>query len=167
MEQNLIKSEVESRIFTIRGMQVMLDKDLAELYGVNTMRLNEQVRRNTERFPESFCFQLTKEEMTMWISQFAISKSTKRGFRKQPLVFTEYGVAMVSAVLRSQIAIETSIHIVKAFIEYRKGKIHDRFLILDEKELYHLGASLKDLGKRWFAFSKLDGLVSDVLNHLR
>ena len=104
-------------------MQVMLDKDLAELYGVNTMRLNEQVRRNMERFPESFCFQLTKEEMTMWISQFAISKSTKRGFRKQPLVFTEYGVAMVSAVLRSQIAIETSIHIVKAFIEYRKGKI--------------------------------------------
>ena len=60
----------------------MLDKDLAELYGVNTMRLNEQVRRNMERFPESFCFQLTKEEMTMWISQIAISKSTKRGFRK-------------------------------------------------------------------------------------
>ena len=73
MEQNLIKSEIEARIFTIRGMQVMLDKDLAELYGVNTMRLNEQVRRNMERFPESFCFQLTKEEMTIWISQFAIS----------------------------------------------------------------------------------------------
>jgi hypothetical protein len=60
MEQNLIKSEIETRIFTIRGMQVMLDKDLAELYGVNTMRLNEQVRRNIQRFPESFCFQLTK-----------------------------------------------------------------------------------------------------------
>lgn len=288
MEQNLIKTEIDARIFTIRGMQVMLDKDLAELYGVNTMRLNEQVRRNMERFPESFCFQLTKEEMTMWISQFAISKSTKRGFCKQPLVFTEYGVAMVSAVLRSQIAIETSIHIVKAFIEYRKGKIqgeiltsrvsnteqilavhqikieelykklegvefpksgiffdneifdayvfstqlitkakksiilidnyidettllqlskrnkkvqcviytekitaqlkldlekhnaqyhtieiriqknsHDRFLILDEKELYHLGTSLKDLGKRWFAFSQMDWLVREILNHLR
>ncbi len=113
-------------------MQVMLDKDLAELYGVNTMRLNEQVRRNMERFPKSFCFQLTKEEMTMWISQIAISKSTKRGFRKQPLVFTEYGVAMVSAVLRSQIAIETSIHIVKAFIEYRKGKIQDHFVDVDK-----------------------------------
>lgn len=110
----------------------MLDKDLAELYGVNTMRLNEQVRRNMERFPKSFCFQLTKEEMTMWISQIAISKSTKRGFRKQPLVFTEYGVAMVSAVLRSQIAIETSIHIVKAFIEYRKGKIQDHFVDVDK-----------------------------------
>jgi hypothetical protein len=65
-------------------MQVMLDKDLAELYGVNTMRLNEQVRRNMERFPESFCFQLSKEEMAIWISQFAISNSKKRGFRKQP-----------------------------------------------------------------------------------
>jgi hypothetical protein len=128
MENNLIKSEIESRIFTIRGMQVMLDKDLAELYGVNTMRLNEQVRRNMERFPESFCFQLSKEEMAIWISQFSISKSTKRGFRKQPLAFTEYGVAMVSAVLRSPIAIETSIHIVKAFIEYRKGKIQGEIL---------------------------------------
>ena len=68
----------------------------------------------------------------MWISQIAISKSTKRGFRKQPLVFTEYGVAMVSAVLRSQIAIETSIHIVKAFIEYRKGKIQDHFVDVDK-----------------------------------
>jgi hypothetical protein len=78
MEQNLITSEIESRIFTIRGMQVMLDSDLAELYGTETKFINRAVSRNQDRFPESFCFQLTKEEMTMWISQFAISKSTKR-----------------------------------------------------------------------------------------
>ena len=85
---------IKSRIFTIRGVQVMLDRDLAELYGVETSRLNEQVKRNEERFPETFMFQLTKEELVDWISQIATSnsdRSVKMGLRKLPRAFTEHG----------------------------------------------------------------------------
>ncbi len=293
MEQNLIKSEIEARIYTIRGMQVMIDSDLAILYGVQTKRLLEQVRRNIERFPSHFMIQMEENEVDSLRSQIATLKnqSLKRArgehFKYRPFVFTEHGVAMLSSVLKSPTAIETSIYIIESFVKYRnqssryivlfqqmeqmKNQItdhessikkilqkleptftqssgiffndqifdayvfsseliskakksiilidnyidettllqlskrnkkvyctiyteklteqlkldvekhnaqypsieirilknaHDRFLILDEKELYHLGASLKDLGKRWFAFSKMDGLVSQILSHL-
>ncbi len=293
MEQNLIKSEIEARIYTIRGMQVMIDSDLAILYGVQTKRLLEQVRRNIERFPSHFMIQMEENEVDSLRSQIATLKnqSLKRArgehFKYRPFVFTEHGVAMLSSVLKSPTAIETSIYIIESFVKYRnqssryivlfqqmeqmKNQItdhessikkilqkleptftqssgiffndqifdayvfsseliskakksiilidnyidettllqlskrnrkvsctiytekiteqlkldvekhnaqypsieirilknaHDRFLILDEKELYHLGASLKDLGKRWFAFSKMNGLVSQILSHL-
>ena len=293
MEQNLIKSEIEARIYTIRGMQVMIDSDLAILYGVQTKRLLEQVRRNIERFPSHFMIQMEENEVDSLRSQIATLKnqSLKRArgehFKYRPFVFTEHGVAMLSSVLKSPTAIETSIYIIESFVKYRnqssryivlfqqmeqmKNQItdhessikkilqkleptftqssgiffndqifdayifsseliakakrsiilidnyidettllqlskrnkkvsctiyteriteqlkldlekhnaqyqsieirilknaHDRFIILDEKELYHLGASLKDLGKRWFAFSKMDGLVSQILSHL-
>jgi len=271
-------SKIESRIFTIRGLQVMLDRDLAELYGVETRALKQAVNRNIIRFPAHFMFELAEEEVEMMVSQFVIpSKSYFGG--SMPYVFAEQGVAMLSAVLRSDVAIKISIQIMDAFIKMRKilsantgiiqrletveqkqietdkkvdtlfkawenkdaipkcgvffdGQIfdayvlvnniiksakqsiilidnyaddsvltmlgkksknvkvtlltkniskqlsldvakfeqqypntieaknfalsHDRFLIIDKKEVYHIGASLKDLGKRWFAFSKIE-----------
>jgi len=104
----------------IRGHKVMIDVDLAELYGVPTKRLNEQVRRNQKRFPSDFMFQLTKEEAENLRSQFATSRSTHGGRRSLPYVFTEHGVAMLSSVLNSERAIEVNITIMRAFIKLRQ-----------------------------------------------
>ncbi|MBQ3369301.1 ORF6N domain-containing protein [bacterium] len=111
-----IEKKIESEILVIRGQQVMIDRDLAELYGVETKRLNEQVCRNIERFPEEFCFQLNKDEFENWRSQFATSNSDKMGLRRPPYAFTEQGVAMLSAVLKSEQAILVSIQIMKVFV---------------------------------------------------
>lgn len=281
------QQEIEKRIFYVRDNYVVLDKDLAEFYEVKSIRLREQVKRNANRFPEDFMFQLSVEEVDLMVSQNAIpSKQSLGGYL--PYVFTEQGVAAVSAVLKSEKAAQVSINIMRAFVKMRKllqnnalifqrldkvenkqletdqklekvlkalesrteqpdkgiffeGQIfdayvlvadiikkakteiilidnyvdetvltllakrspkvkatiytktiskqlqldmdkhnsqypaialktfvhsHDRFLILDQKELYHLGASLKDLGKKWFAFSKMDTLTADVLAKL-
>ncbi|KAB1065077.1 ORF6N domain-containing protein [Salibacter halophilus] len=285
-------SHIQDRIFTIRGMQVMIDSDLAEMYQVELKRLNEQVKRNEDRFPEHFRFQLTAEEYDSLKSQIATS-SGHGGRRYLPYVFTEQGVSMLSAVLRSKTAIQVSIQIMDAFVQMRKfisqnaglfqrldgleekqlhfqlatdqrfeevfkalesgnklpnqgiffngqmydayaftaelirkantsiilidnyvddtvltllskrsegvsatiytksipkqlqldlkkhnsqypeikvvkfTEAHDRFLILDEKEGYHFGASLKDLGKKWFAFSKMEGMTEMILENLQ
>jgi hypothetical protein len=121
MEINKIKSliQVEHIIYTIRGVQVMLDRDLAILYDVETRRLNEQVKRNKDRFPNHFMFVITDEEWQNLMSQNATS-SLHGGRRKNPAVFTEQGVAMLSAVLSSKKAIEVSIAIMDAFVQYRK-----------------------------------------------
>ena len=280
---------IQDKIYTIRDMQVMLDRDLAELYGVETRRLNEQVKRNIERFPKEFMFQLTKNELDNWKSQFATSNKEFIGLRKMPYVFTEQGVSMLSAVIKSKVAIETSIMIINSFVQMRKfisnnalifdkfeqigqkilkhdekfdkifkaieskdikpkqgiffdGQIfdayifindiiksakksiilidnyidestltilskrdknckatiytknitkqirldiekhnkqypkidikkfdlsHDRFLIIDDNEVYHIGASLKDLGKKWFAFSKMDIESFEIMERLK
>ena len=279
---------IENKIYTIRGVQIMTDQDLAILYGVETRRLNEQVKRNKDRFPDHFMFVLTGEEWQNLMSQNAIS-SSHGGRRNKPAVFTEQGVAMLSAVLNSKKAIEVSIIIMDAFINYRKlkkvagnliqrvegvekklqqtdqkfeqifsalekkeqlpaqgiffngqifdayklvadinrnakhaiilidnyiddntlqlftkkktgvivtiythkitrqleldaekfnqqyGKLelkklnhnHDRFLIIDQKEMYHIGASLKDLGTKIFGFSKMDAQTIMLLNKLK
>ena len=298
---------IQSKIYTIRGVQVMLDEDLALLYGVESKRLNEQVKRNIERFPEKFRFQLTENEYENLRSQIATSSldnilrfqngtssldKQHGGRRDVPYVFTEQGVSMLSAVLRSKTAIEVSIKIIDSFVNMRKflsqnaslftridsiekrqisyeikndtkvdailnaieekgtpqkqhifydGQIfdaylfvsdiiksakssiklidnyidestlvlftkrdekvdmkiytktiskqlkldlekhnaqypkidieifdlsHDRFLIIDEKEIYHFGASLKDLGKKWFAVSKMDINSFELLGKL-
>ena len=284
----ITKEELKAKIFTIRGVQVMLDRDLALLYGVQTKVLNQAVKRNKERFPESFCFQLNKIEFENWKSQIVTSNSEKMGLRHLPFAFSEQGVAMLSTVIRSETAIKVSIQIMETFVTIRRelksndellhrliflerkqhiteekvdiilksmesnaiqkskgiffeGQLfdayvfandliksakhsiilidnyidettlvmlskrnanckaiiytfkisaqlqldlekhneqyptieikqlkttHDRFLILDEKELYHIGASLKDLGKRWFAFSKLNEFLSEILEKL-
>lgn len=287
----MIKSElsIQQQIILLRGKQTLLDRDLAKIYQVDTKVLNQAVKRNIERFPEEFRFQLTKEEFENWKSQFVTSNMDKMGLRKTPYAFTEQGVAMLSSVLRSDIAIQVSIQIMKAFVAMRQsyltnqeittrisslefkqqftdekvnqlfkaleqnelplsygifydGEIfdaykfaldliksakrsiilidnyvdentftmlansnekvkttvftsqlneklqltlakyheqypkieialikncHDRFLIIDEKELYHLGASLKDLGKKWFAFSKMNDLLPELLLRLK
>ena len=283
-----IDQNIQNKIYTIRGVQVMLDRDLAELYGVENRVLNQAVKRNINRFPEEFMFQLTREEFEIWKSQIVTSNSDKMGLRKMPHVFTEQGVSMLSAVLRSEIAIEVSIKIINNFVQMRKfinsnalifqkfekieqkllsheqqfekvfdaieskdikpsqgifydGQIfdaykfasdliksakdsitlidnyiddttltllsknqdiditiythtiskqlkldlqkynsqykpikiknfkdsHDRFMIIDEKEVYHIGASLKDLGKKWFAFSKFDIEALSLLDKLK
>ena len=290
-QHELISSDgIQSRIYTIRGLQVMIDNDLADIYGVEVKRLNEQVKRNTERFPTEFCFQLSEEERQNLKSQFATSRWGGR--RTNPYAFTEQGVAMLSGVLKSETAVRTSIQIINAFVAMRRfiatnaqvfqrlgaverkqieykvetdqkfeqifnaieersikpkqgiffdGQIfdayrfvsdlfrtakksiiiidnyiddtvlmhltkrhntvsvtiltktiskqlaldvkkfneqyptieikefdnsHDRFLIIDDKTIYHFGASLKDLGKKWFAFSKMDIGATEMLTRL-
>ena len=283
------RSELEKRIFTFRGKQVMIDSHLSELFKVEVKVLNQGVKRNLDRFPNSFRFQLTKHEFEILRSQIVTSSMEHGGRRYFPFVYTEQEVAMLSAILRSDIAIKTSIQIMEAFVEMRKiisenslfdqrlnklernqidseikfeeifkalenknlkpdkgiffdGEIfdaytfvseiirkadnsiilidnyiddsiltlfskkrenvkitiytkeiskqlqlditkfnaqyptieakilkdsHDRFLIIDETELYHIGASLKDLGKKWFAFSKMDSESWKILSKLR
>jgi hypothetical protein len=277
MDEIINKNNIKDKICIIRGVAVMIDRDLAELYQVETRRINEQVKRNIERFPEDFMFQLTKDELEIWKSQNATSNSIKMGLRKMPLAFTEQGVYMLSAVLKSKVAIDVTIGIMRTFtnmkyflqnnshifdrferIEYKltlqdkkietifntienkdvkpiqgiffdeqiydayvfvndllksakkkiilidnyiddtvltlfskytnlsfaiitkstskqlkldiekynsqyknleikiSNKFHDRFLLIDNQEAYHLGASLKDLGKKIFAFNKID-----------
>jgi len=269
-------TDIQNKIFTIRGVQVILDRDLATLYQVETKVFNQAVKRNIQRFPQKFRFQLTKEELQNLRSQNVTFKENLTT-KYLPYAFTEFGVSMLSAVLKSNIAIEISIKIIESFVNMRKvissntlmyqrferieqrlsihdenfekifkaiadksvkpeqgifynGQIfdayifindlvksakhsillidnyidestltilsknqninitiytskisrqlnldikkynqqynkielkkfnvsHDRFLIIDEKEVYHIGASLKDLGKKWFAFSKMD-----------
>ena len=283
---------IRNKIFIIRDVQVMLDSDLAEIYGVETRVFNQSVKRNIERFPERFRFQLTDDEFDFLRSQFVISGFEQGGRRYSPYVFTEQGVSMLSAVLRSKTAIEVSIRIIDAFVhmrhfiqdnaqvfarlesvEHRQMKFeietsanfeeifnalesgkkmpdqgiffngelfdaysfvsdlirkaeksivlidnyvddtvlmmlskrregvnatiytqniskqlqldlekhnsqyqsiaitkltdsHDRFLILDGGEVYHIGASLKDLGKKWFAFSKMDRSGLKIMDRL-
>ena len=119
---------IANKIFLIRGQKVMLDRDLARMYGVETKRLNERVKRNIKRFPEEFMFQLSKEEFYNWKSQFATSNSDKMGLRKPPYAFTDYGIAMLSSVLNSDRAISVNIQIIKTFIKMRK-------MMLSYKEL--------------------------------
>lgn len=292
MEKGLVLSEkgIQDKIHLIRGLQVMLDSDLAQLYGVTTFNLNKAVKRNIDRFPEDFMFQLTKQEFENLKFQFGIS--SWGGRRTLPYAFTEQGVATLSGVLKSSKAIEINVQIVRAFVAMRKfiasnaqifqrldhverkqltyeiktdkrfeqiftaiesreikpkkgiffnGQIfdaynfvsdivrsaqksivlidnyiddsvltllskrnsnvrtiiftkevskqlsldlakynsqypsielkefeqsHDRFLIIDSKSVYHFGASLKDLGKKWFAFSKFDKEVFKILERL-
>lgn len=291
MGNNIIISqkEIERHIYTVRGKQVMLDSDLASIYQVETKVFNQAMRRNTERFPEDFCFQLSADEWEALRSQIVTLNAGRGQHRKYlPFAFTEQGIAMLSAVLRSDIAVKVSIEIMNAFVEMRKtfmnhvalfhrldkvelkqleadlkfeeifnaleggkpktekgvfydGQIfdaytfvsdivrsaeraiilidnyvddtvltflgkrkanvpatiytktitnqlqldlqrynsqypaidvqifthaHDRFLIIDGTELYHIGASLKDLGKKWFAFSKMDTEVGRMLRFL-
>lgn len=118
--QAITPAEIEGAIHVIRGQRVMLDSDLAELYGVTTGRLNEQVSRNKERFPDDFAFQLTQQEFTNLISQFAISSDAHGGRRKPPWVFTEQGVAMLSSVLRSKTAARVNIEIMRTFVRLRR-----------------------------------------------
>ena len=243
---SIVPNEIRNLIYTIRGKQVMLDSDLAALYQVETKNLNKAVKRNIERFPVSFCFQLTEEEVENLRFQIGTSSLSYGGRRYLPYVFTEQGVAMASAILRSDIAVKMSVEIMEAFVEMRRMLIsnaslflpafvsdiirnatssiilldnyvddtvltllgkrkdnvtatiltknisnqlrldlqrynsqyppvdielfsdaHDRFLIIDHTELYHIGASLKDLGKKWFAFSRMDievGRMLQILN---
>ncbi len=111
---------IKDKIYLIRGQKVMIDRDLAELYGVETRVLNQAVRRNINRFPEDFMFQMTKEELENWKSQIVISDSIKKGLRKPPLVFTEQGVAMLSSVLNSDRAIMVNIRIIRIFTKIRQ-----------------------------------------------
>ncbi len=111
---------IVKRIYWIRNKRVMLDRDLAGLYGVRTKALKQAVRRNPKRFPEDFMFELSKEELKNWRSQFVTSNSDRRGLRYSPMAFTELGVAMLSSVLNSERAILANIQIMRAFTRLRE-----------------------------------------------
>jgi hypothetical protein len=127
---------MEMQIHLIRGERVMLDIDLAELYGVSTKRLNEQVRRNLKRFPPDFAFRLGNQEVINLKSQIATSSLTWGGRRKLPWAFTEHGIAMLSGVLNSERAIEVNIMIIREFIRMRSvlNSNHELQIRIDELE---------------------------------
>ena len=156
----LVKSNIENKIYLIRGVQVMLDSDLAELYHSETKFINRAVKRNASRFPEEFMFQLTEQEWQHLRFQSGTSSEGDGGRRYLPCVFTEQGIAMLSAVLHT----ETAVNVSNELIENRGS--HDRFIIIDNSRLYHFGASLKDLGKKCFAFSQMDNLLPDLKEKL-
>jgi flagellar capping protein FliD len=111
---------IASKIYLIRGIKVMLDRGLAELYIVETSQLKRAVKRNIDRFPSDFMFELTKTELESWRCQFGTSKSDKKGLRYKPMAFTEQGVAMLSSVLRSKRAVYVNIQIMRVFTQLRK-----------------------------------------------
>jgi len=145
------KSDYQTLIYEFRGYKVMLDFDLAALYGVETKRLKEQVRRNISRFPEDFMFELNKDEFESLRSQIATSKHG--GTRYLPMVFTEQGVAMLSSVLNSEKAIQVNIEIMRAFANYRA-------LLIDSKDFRRELKSLDDKINQLFRFllGKIDAL---------
>lgn len=133
-KQEIVPQEViANKIYLIRKQKVMLDKDLAELYGVETRVLTQAVRRNIDRFPDDFMFQLEKEEFNNLISQ--IVTSSWGGTRKMPLAFTEQGVAMLSSVLRSKRAIQINIHIMRVYTKLREMLLTHQDLLIKMNEL--------------------------------
>ena len=153
----LVPTEViVTKIIFLRGERVLLDRDLAELYGVETRVLKQAVRRNMKRFPEDFMFELTKEELEDWRSQFVISKSDKMGLRYRPMAFTEQGVAMLSSVLNSDRAIEVNIAIMRAFVQLRK-------MIASNEEL---ARKLKELEERLEKHDENIGLIFEAIREL-
>lgn len=131
--ENLI--QIKNLIYEIRGYKVMLDSDLADLYGVPTKRLNEAVKRNITRFPSNFMFQLNEEDLLDLRSQFATSSSKHGGRRYMPYVFTEQGVAMLSSVLNSEKAIQINIQIMNTFVQMRQWAMENKDLARRVAEL--------------------------------
>jgi hypothetical protein len=141
-EMMIPEEVILSKIYLIRGVKVMLDRDLAILYEVETRVLNQTVKRNEKRFPKDFMFQMSKEEIDNWKSQIVISNSEKMGLRKPPLVFTEQGVAMLSSVLNSDRAIMVNIQIIRVFTKIRRLlETHSEILCkleqIEKKEIEH------------------------------
>lgn len=141
IQDNLSNEDIKNLIYTIKGKQVMLDSDVARLYHYETRRINETVKRNIERFPIEFCFQLTTKEYETLKSQFATS-NIRGGKQKLPYVFTEKGILMLSGLLKNEVAIEVSIKIVETFVEMRKflssnGKLFERLTNVEYKLLEH------------------------------
>src|SRR4026208_1603920 len=127
-------ASIENAIYSLRGQRVMLDSDLAAIYGTSTMRLNEQFKRNRKRFPDDFAFVLTRKEFTNLISQDAISRS-HGGRRTLPIAFTEHGAIMLASVLNSEIAVQASVRVVRAFVRLREMVAANAQLASKLKEL--------------------------------
>ena len=158
MNELFLQNEIKSRIYSIRAKEVMLDKDLAELYQVETRTLNQAVKRNIERFPEDFMFQLTKKEYENLISQFVTSSSEQHGgVRKMPYVFTEQGLYMLATVLRSEVAVQVNISIIRTFTKMREFSMHYNALARQIIEL-----EKKHNKKFREVFSRLDDIVKET-----
>ncbi|RKD92454.1 ORF6N domain-containing protein [Mangrovibacterium diazotrophicum] len=157
-----VEEKIVSKIYLIRNKKVMIDRDLAELYGVETRVLNQAVKRNISRFPDDFMFQLTKAEFENWKSQIVISNSEKMGLRKAPLAFTEQGIAMLSSVLNSDQAIPVNIQIMRIFTKVREMLADTMSLRLEIEEIKKkLSNQDKNIE---LVFSYLDELISQKEN---
>ena len=157
----IAESKIINKIYLIRGKKVMLDRDLAELYGVETRVLNQAVRRNEKRFPEDFMFQLTAKELDDWKSQIVTSNKERMGLRKPPLAFTEQGVAMLSSVLNSETAIEVNIQIIRIFSRMRE-------LLLTHKDiLIKLEQMEKKMIKQGGKIQKHDADIRLIFEYLK
>ncbi len=159
------EQKILNRIYVIRGQKVMLDRDLAEMYGVETRRLNEQIKRNNKRFPKDFMFSLTRKETDNLMSQIATSSlgtASWGGFRKLPNVFTEQGVAMLSSVLNSETAIEVNIRIIRVFTKLREYALTHKEILLQlsklEKEVKN---NSRDIENIFTILKELIGKQSD------
>ena len=179
-------SEIENMIYVIRGKQVMLDRDLAKQYEVETKTFMQSAKRNIDRFPDNFMFQLTQEEFIEWRSQFVTSKNDKIGLRRPPYAFTEQGVAMLSGILHSKIAVDTSIQIINAFVKMRhyisrdllNQKYYNDMTIRHDEEIKKLQESFNKLeeekevneiyfnGKIYDAYSKILDIFDESKNEL-
>lgn len=144
---------IQNKIYEIRGIQVMLDFDLAELYQVETRILNQSVKRNIKRFPPDFMFQLNEEEFFL-VSQFVIPKNGRGGRRLLPYAFSEPGLAMLSGILNSDIAIEVNINIMRAFVQMRKQFISNCDKLSTNKKLSELEQQVKFLQEDIESLSK-------------
>ena len=146
---------IASKIYLIRDVKVMLDRDLAELYDVETKALKQAVRRNIDRFPADFMFEMTKKEFENWRSQFVTSKSDRMGLRYKPMAFTEQGIAMLSGILHSDRAIHVNIQIMRVFVKFRQ-------LLFDNEELRNELLEFKQITDERFqiVFETLDQLLT-------
>ena len=133
----VVARKVDSKIFVLRGQRVILDTDLAELYGVQVRHLNQQAKRNAKRFPPAFRFQLSAREMAILKSQNVISSKGHGGARYRPYAFTEHGVIMAATVLSSERAIEMSVFVVLAFVRMRRAIVGNRHILTKLAELEH------------------------------
>ena len=143
IELTLSEDYLSTSIYIIRGEKVILDRDIARLYGIETKRLKEAVRRNINRFPLDFMFELNKEEFSNWRTQIASSNSDKMGLRFAPMAFTEQGVAMLSSVVNSPRAIEVNIAIMRTFVKMRQLIMNNQEL---SQKLQSLEATLEEHG---------------------
>ena len=128
---------IMSKIFLIRGRKVMLDRDIAELYGVETKQLKRAVRRNIKRFPEDFMFEMTKEELENWRYQFGTSKKERMGLRVPPFVFSEHGAMMLASVLNSERAMTVNIQIIRIFNKMREMLLAHKDILLQLERMQH------------------------------
>jgi hypothetical protein len=160
-------SIIQSKIYEIRGVRVMLDRDLALIYGVETRQLNQAVKRNMERFPEDFMFQLTDEEMKYWKSQIVMTNSINMGIRRNPYAFTELGVAMLSSVLNSDAAIEINRGIMRAFVAIRQLVLVPPFDRLAElqNELNKLKSYIEETFTDYNDINEDTRLQLELINH--
>lgn len=145
MNELIKRDGIAGKIYQVRDVQVMLDRDLAELYQVETKVLNQAVKRNASRFPPVFMFQLSAREFSDWRSQFVTSNSDRMGLRRPPYAFTEQGVAMLSSVLRSKTAVDVSVQIMQAFVAMRRFMLSnaEMFRRIDSLEIRQLQTEKK------------------------
>jgi phage regulator Rha-like protein len=167
VDKSIVRKEIANLIRFVRGKRVLLDSDLAELYGVETKQLNRAVKRNLARFPEDFMFQLSNQEFTDLRCQIGTSSSTYGGRRYRPLVFTEQGVAMLASVLQSQDAVSVNIQIVRAFVAMREALSTSVELARKLEQLeYRLGQHDDEIAPLFEAIKQLMILPSQKKNRI-